>query len=97
MDRILLHYSFLLKLATSTKQHQVNIITSATAEQVQAILDCVKLYNKTFPNKCSIKATKRLKQAVLVLTRNRRGLKLVLCGILISLLRECLHYVLLQQ
>ncbi len=96
MDRILLHYQFLLKLATSAKYRQLGILTSATVEQVQALLDCIKLYNKSFPKKCNIQVTNRIKQAVLVLKRNRHYLKPVLLAVLISLLRECLHYVLLQ-
>lgn len=97
MDRILLHYPFLLNLCTSTKQQQLSILSSASVEQVQAILDCVKLYNKTFPNKINIKTTNRINRAVLILKRNRHHLKPVLLGILLCLLRECLHYVLLQQ
>lgn len=97
MERILLHYTFLLNLATSTKKIQLSLLTNATVEQVQALLDCVKLYNKTFPKKRYIQATKRIKQALLVLKRNQCHLKPVLCAVLLSLLRECLHYVLFQQ
>lgn len=97
MDRILLHYPFLLNLATSSKQRQQNFLSNATVEQVQTLLDCVKLYNKTFSKKCNIQTSKRIKQAVLVLKRHRHLLKPMLCAVLISLLRECLHYVFLQQ
>jgi len=97
MDRVLMHYPFLLKLATSTKKKQLSIITKAKPEQILAIIDCVKIYQKSFPNKLDIPKTKRIKQSVLVLKGNRRHLKPVLCAILLSVLRECLHYVLFQQ
>lgn len=92
MDVIAVHYNFLLDLvaAEPTKQHE--LLDKASAGEVLAVVECVKLCTKNqVPGKANIRGKVRWKRAVHILKRNRTLLKPALLAIVCALVREAIH------
>lgn len=94
MDLIAQNYQFLLQLVAAPQKKQLKLLNTATPQEIQAVVDCVRLCTTNqVPGITNIRGKLRWKRAVYILKRNRTLLKPALLAVLIGIVREAVHFV----
>lgn len=94
MEQIAAHYKFLTNLVAAKEKRRQQIIKSARPQEIQAVVECVKLCTENkLPNGSNIRGKIRWKRAVLLLKHNRQVIKPALVAVLCGIIREAIQFI----
>lgn len=89
MDRIVCHFSFLLKLLKSKRKKYVALISNLTAEETQALVNCISIVGQSFKELYRATKTKSCDRIKRLLLKHEKVLKKVIFQVLLGITESC--------